>query len=105
MVWVAAWVFPSGLFHLCHPHMKKIGVELSDLVQARNQTSLMVEDAVFAMRRVDPAAGNTLGAILGMGYDDNTDPNQLARLGTALHLSQQQINSMWVPPSGWAQQN
>lgn len=105
MAWVAAWAFPSGLFHLCHPCVKQTGVELSDLVQARNETSLMVEDAVIAMRRLDSAAGDTLGAILGTGYDDGTDPKQLARLGTALHLSQRHINSMWVPPSGWAHQN
>lgn len=104
MVWVAAWAIPSGLFHLCHPHMKTIGVELSDLVQARNEASLMVEDAVSAMRRVDPQAGDTLGAILGMGYDDGTDPQQLARLGTALHLSQRHINNMWIPASGWGYQ-
>ncbi len=105
LVWVAAWALPSGLFHLCHPCVKQTGVELSDLVQARNETTLMVEDALFAMRRVDPQGGDTLGAILGLGYDDGTEPHQLARLGTALHLSQLRINSLWVPPSGWGDQN
>jgi len=104
LVWVAAWAFPSGLFHLCHPHMKHIGVELTSLVQARNETTVMVEDAVSAMRREDRPAGDALGAILGLGYDDDTDPDQLARLGTALHLSQRHINNMWIPASGWGYQ-
>lgn len=104
LIWVAAWAFPSGLFHLCHPRIKHIGVELSGLAQARNETTLMVEEAVFAMRREDPPAGDTMGAILGMGYDEGTDPQQLARLGTALHLSQRHINSMWIPASDWANQ-
>jgi len=52
----------------------------------------------------DRPAGDTLGAILGLGYDDDTDPDQLARLGTALHLSQRHINNMWIPASGWGYQ-
>ena len=78
--------------------------ELTSLVQARNETTVMVEDAVTAMRREDRPAGDTLGAILGLGYDDDTDPDQLARLGTALHLSQRHINNMWIPASGWGYQ-
>ena len=58
----------------------------------------------FSARREDRSAGDTLGAILGLGYDDDTDPDQLARLGTALHLSQRHINNMWIPASGWGYQ-
>ncbi|MDP3474433.1 hypothetical protein [Hydrogenophaga sp.] len=102
LAWVAAWAMPSGTFHLCHPKLKSKGLVMSDLGQARNNTVVMVEEAVFAMRRIDPQTGSTLSALLGVGYSEEQDPNQLARLGTALHLSQRHINNMWIPASGWA---
>lgn len=102
LAWVAAWAMPSGTFHLCHPTMKHKGLVMSDLGQARNHTVVMVEEAVFAMRRIDLQTGSILSAMLGVGYAEEQDPDQLARLGTALHLSQRHINNMWIPASGWA---
>lgn len=103
LAWVAAWALPSGTFHLCHPKLKSMGLVMSDLGQARNETALIVEEAIFTMRRVDRLAGDTLGALMGVGHAEELDPNQLARLGTALHLSQRHINNMWIPESGWCQ--
>jgi hypothetical protein len=70
-------------------------------MQARKETVVLVEDALRAMRRVDEPQGWTLGAVLGWNQDEDCDPDQLARLRVAVHLSQLRLNDLWIPHTGW----
>ena len=67
----------------------------SEWAHARSET------AVFAMRRDDQPTGNILGPILGMGCPQAVDPDQLAPLGTGLHLPRRYTNILWTFQEGW----
>lgn len=101
LVYVAAWAWPAGIFHLCHPSVVAKGKGLEDLQQARDLTAELVADAIAAMRGVSTVQGRLMRALIGDGGNEGCKARQLGRLGTALHLSQLLLNELWIPTAGW----
>lgn len=101
LVYVAAWAWPAGIFHLCHPSVVAKGKGLEDLQQARHLTAELVDDAIKAMRGVSAVQGRLMRALIGDGGNEGCKARQLGRMGTALHLSQLRLNELWIPAAGW----
>lgn len=101
LAYVAAWAYPAGIFHLCHPSVAAKGLELQNLQRARDLTAELVDAAIQATRGVGAVQGCLLRALIGGGGNEGCKARQLGRLGTALHLSQLRLNALWVPAAGW----
>ena len=101
LAYVAAWAWPAGIFHLCHPSVVATGQELEDLQQARDLTVELVDEPIAAMRDVSIVQGRLMRALIGDGGKDGCKARQLGRLGTTLHLSQLRLNELWIPAAGW----
>lgn len=101
LVYVAAWAWPAGIFHLSHPSVKSKGCGLEDLPQARDMSAELVDEAIKAMRGVSAVQGRLMRALIGDGATEGCKAQKLARLRTALHLSQLRLNELWIPAAGW----
>lgn len=101
LAYVAAWAWPAGIFHLSHPSVKNKGWTLENLPQARDMSAELLDGAIRAMRGVSAVQGRLMRALIGDGETDGCKARQLARLRTALHLSQLRLNELWIPATGW----
>jgi hypothetical protein len=101
LAYVAAWAWPAGIFHLSHPSVKNKGWALENLPQARDMSAELLDGAIRAMRGVSAVQGRLMRALIGDGGNEGCKARQLARLRTALHLSQLRLNELWIPATGW----
>ena len=60
-----------------------------------------MDDAIKAMRGVSAVQGRLMRALIGDGATEGCKAQKLARLRTALHLSQLRLNELWIPAAGW----
>lgn len=88
---IAALVYSCGVFHATHPLFMCKGVNTCpDRRKARRQTALLLEHPLANLRRLDPALGQTMTAVLGVSpgeRDEGCDPEQVVRIGAAVYLA------------------
>lgn len=102
---VASWALPAGMFMLSHPSVKAKGEVLRNFHQVRVLTGDIVSDAIKAMSRISDSQGRVMKALIGQGGTKGCHPCQLSRLGSALYLSQVNVNELWAPATGWVHTN
>lgn len=100
--YAAALVRPCGLFYCAHPFVQKSeGSTQVDTHRARELMACLLEDAVRDLSRQHHGKGQAMAAVLGLGSMQG-DPEQIARIASAVELSQLRLTDLWVPAQGWA---
>ena len=85
LVVVASLVYPCGFFWNTWGDMSAPVRSYRQLAKDISFTrQCLLEDPLRQLRKTDPAVGQTLACLLGMGDDEGMDPMQLARLQAAL---------------------
>lgn len=91
LTYLAALLYPCALFHGAHPGLTPSGTHPRPELRG-----LLLEDALHSLRRIHPPQAATLSAVLGLGAE-GIDPDQVARLSTAVCLSHLSLTAQWQP--------
>ena len=96
LAWVGAFAYSCGLFLNTDPvHRKTSEIHAMDLRQVRETRYLVLAEAFHVLRNRNNAVGETLGAAMGVLNPHDCDPDQIARIGTAVRLANLRIESLW----------
>ena len=97
LAYVAALVYPSGLFHCLHPHVET-NTGLRDLSHGRPDgvRGHLLEWPLHLLRVKNEPMANTLAAVLQRGICEAVDAEQVSRISTSAHLANRQILRMWT---------
>ena len=98
VAWVGAFAYSCGLFLSTDPvHQTTCQTHAMDPLQARHTRYLVLAEAFHVLRNRNNAVGETLGAAMGLLNPHDCDPDQIARIGTAVRLANLRIESIWGP--------
>lgn len=100
LAWLAAYTYPCGIFAAADPSLRPLPevdliTQQSDVKALR---SMLIRDALRRMRNRNQPLGDTLAAVMDLGIDEQCDPQQIARILTAVRLAVVGIEQMW---RGW----
>ena len=96
LAWVGAFAYSCGLFLKTDPvHQKTSEIHAMDPRQVREARYLVLAEAFHVLRNRNNAVGETLGAAMGVRNPHDCDPDQIARIGTAVRLANLRIESLW----------
>ena len=96
LAWVGAFAYSCGLFLNTDPvHRKTSEIHAMDPRQVRETRYLVLAEAFHVLRNRNNAVGETLGAAMGVLNPHDCDPDQIARIGTAVRLANLRIESLW----------
>lgn len=88
VAFVAALLYSCGVFHCTHPLFRPSGRNWApSRSYAKKLMGLLLEDALHNLQRADVGLGQTLAAVLGVGDAQDCQPDQVARIGTAVYLA------------------
>lgn len=107
LTFVAALFYSCGVFHSTHPLFRPQGMNWTPhKAHARRTTALLLEIPLANLRRSDQALGQTMGEVLGLGSTDRqgygdgggngegSDPDQVARIATAVYLTNVRVTQL-----------
>lgn len=96
LAWVGAFTFSCGLFQCTDIFQRKINdTHAKEPKQVRDARYLVLADAFHLLRNRNNAVGETLGAAMDVLNAHDCDPDQIARIGTAVRLANLRIESLW----------
>jgi hypothetical protein len=96
LAWVGAFAYSCGLFLSTDPVQQKTSeIHAMDPRQVRETRYLVLAEAFHVLRNRNNAVGETLGAAMGILNPYDCDPDQVARIGTAVRLANLRIESLW----------
>lgn len=97
LAYAASLLYACGLFHGLHPWVvKDAGTSNVDNGRADGVRAYLLEDSLRRLRRDHSAMGNTLGEVFSQGLNDDLDPEQVGRIGTAVWISHRRIAELWT---------
>jgi hypothetical protein len=97
MAYLAALVYPCGLFHCRHPWVEKTtGIRDVEFNRAGGIRHHLLAWPMGNLRATDEALGDTLGQVLDQGVNDHFDPEQVARIGAAVWTATQRVTALWT---------
>lgn len=93
---LAALVAPCGLFHAVHPFVQaQSGAGVQDRARIQEMARELLAPALQRLRGQHRGLADTLGGVLGGGDDGDCDPEQVARLATAVTLATLRLTERW----------
>ena len=97
VAYLAALLQPCGLF-LCAQAstIEALGIRSLDNRRCNAARYILLVDAIAVLRRANPGLGSTLGAVLQVEGGDDVDPDQVARIATAVRLATLRLNAIWA---------
>jgi hypothetical protein len=96
IAWVGAFAYSCGLFMCADPiYREDAGTEPLDPKRVRNMRYLVLAQAFHELRNRNNAVGEALAAAMGLMNPDDGEPDQIARIGTAVRLANLRIESLW----------
>lgn len=96
LAWLAAFVYPVAHFYMADTARGAAALtEMPAAEQLRELRLLLVEDALRLLRIRHRALADTLAAGLDFGVSDICEPQQVARLVSAVRLAVLRIDQLW----------
>lgn len=101
LAWLAAFTYPCGIFAAADPSLlpQMEGKRFAQPMDPRVLRSLLIEDGIRKMRVSNQPLADTFAAVLDFGVDEQCDPQQVARVLTAVRMAVVDIERLW---RGWA---
>ena len=96
LAFLAAFLFPSGLFHSTHPAFALPRREFKpDSAYLRHLSHLLLEPGLRELGRSQPSMAETLEAVWGFGLGRRFAREGMARVATAANLAHLRVSGLW----------
>jgi hypothetical protein len=99
LAYVAAMLFSCGMFHSQHPVFRPKGRNFNPgRVYWRKVGQMLLESGLLDLRDRNRTLGEVMTVVLGFAGDGHCDPQQAARIGTAVYLTNLRVTALWTRP-------
>ena len=96
LAYAASLLYACGLFHCLHPWVvKTTGLRDLEYRRADGVRAHLLEWSLHQLRLDNEGMGNTLGEVFAQGIQDDIDPEQVGRIGTAVWLANRRVAELW----------
>ena len=97
LAYAASLIFSCGLFHCQHPWVVKT-TGLNDVAFNRvdGVRAHLLEWPLHQLRLENAAIGDTWGEVFDQGINEDIDPEQVSRIGTAVWLANRRVAELWT---------